>query len=111
MKNVKNIDIKNSDIKKNIKIGNYEAIFYPGNVFHIINNAVNQLIYENSIKLIYNNDYTFTVELTSKSLLYLVSIFETKNVLRGGFKGTIANISISIRSHNNFVKEQVIFML
>ena len=106
--NVKNVDIKNSGIKKNIKIGNYKAIFSE-NAYHIINSAVNQLKYENSIKIIYNNDYTFTVDLTTKSELYLESSFETKNVFRGGFRGIIANTSISISSHNNFVKEQVKF--
>ena len=108
MKNVEKINKKYSAIRNNIKVGSYKALF-PGNVYHIINNAVNQLKSEYSIKLIYNNDFTFTVYLYTNNELYLDSTFETKNVLKGGFKGTIANISTTISSHNNFAIERVNF--
>ena len=104
---VKNVNENNSGSLNNVKIGSYTAVL-PGNVLHKFDNALNKIKYQNSIKLTYNNDYTFTVSLATSNEVYLSSSFATSN-MRGGFSGIVANISTTINSHNNFIKESVNF--
>ncbi len=104
---VKNVNENNSGSLNNVKIGSYTAVL-PGNVLHKFDNALNKIKYQNSIKLTYNNDYTFTVSLATSNEVYLSSSFATSN-MRGGFSGIVANISTTINSHNNFIQESVNF--
>ena len=104
---VKNVNENNSGSLNNVKIGSYTAVL-PGNVLHKFDNALNKIKYQNSIKLTYNNDYTFTVSLATSNEVYLSSSFATSK-MRGGFSGIVANISTAINSHNNFIKESVNF--
>ena len=103
MPNVKNVNENNSGSLDNVKIGSYQAVL-PGNVLYQFDNALNNIKYKNSIILTYNNDYTFTVTLATSNEVYLSSSFDTSN-MKGGFSGTVANISSTINSHNNFIKK------
>ncbi len=104
---VNNVDKYDSKKLNNIKIGSYTTVL-PGNVYHKFDNALNEIINQNSVKLTYNNDYTFTVALTTKNEVYLSSSFAT-NDMKGRFNGLVANISSSIISHNNFPIECINF--
>ena len=104
---VNNVNENDSKNLKNVKIGAYTATL-PGNVLHKFDNALKEIKNQNSVKLTYNNDYTFTVELTTKNEVYLSSSFATNN-MKGGFDGLVANISSSINCYNNFPIERVNF--
>ena len=104
---VNKINKNDSKNLKNVKIGAYTATL-PGNVLHKFDNALKEIKNQNSVKLTYNNDYTFTVELTTKNEVYLSSSFTTNN-MKGGFDGLVANISSSINCYNNFPIERVNF--
>ena len=104
---VNNVNENNSGILNNVKIGSYTAVL-PGNAPYQFDNALNNIKYQNSIKLTYNNNYTFTVTLFTSNEVYLESSFATSN-MKGGFSGTVANISTTINSLNNFNNESVYF--
>jgi DNA-directed RNA polymerase subunit N (RpoN/RPB10) len=106
MPNVNNVDKSESNTINNIAIGSYTA-HLPNNNYNF-NSAVNNLKYKNIIKFYYNNDYTFTIDLSSNNVVSLSSSFQTSNK-RGGFNGIIADMTISIKFFNNFVIERVDF--
>ena len=66
--NVNNVDKSDSLTKNNINVGNYNAIL-PGNVQHTFSNLVKSLKYQNVIKLVYNNDYTFSVIMSTSNVV------------------------------------------
>ena len=105
--NVNNVDKSDSQTKNDINVGNYNAIL-PGNVQHTFNNLVKSLNNQNIIKLIYNNDYTFSVIMSTSNVVKLRASFSSTYV-NGGFDGTVADIKISVNALNNFAIERVDF--
>ena len=105
--NVNNVDTSDSKTKKDIKVGSYKAIL-PGNVQHTFSNFVKSLNYNNIIKLVYNNDYTFSVLMKTSNVVKLKADFSSTDI-KGGFDGTVADINITVNALNNFAIEQVDF--
>ena len=105
--NVNNVDTSDSKTKKDIKVGSYKAIL-PGNVQHTFSNFVKSLNYNNVIKLVYNNDYTFSVLMKTSNVVKLKADFSSTDI-KGGFDGTVADINITVNALNNFAIEQVDF--
>ena len=105
--NVNNVDESDSQTKNDINVGNYNAIL-PGNVQHTFSSLVKSLNYQNIIKLVYNNDYTFSVIMSTSNVVKLRASFSSTHV-KGGFDGTVADINISVNALNNFTVERVDF--
>ena len=105
--NVNNVDTSDSKTKKDINVGSYKAIL-PGNVQHTFSNFVKSLNYNNIIKLVYNNDYTFSVFMKTSNVVKLKADFSSTDI-KGGFDGTVADINITVNALNNFAIEQVDF--
>jgi len=105
--NVNKVDSSESKTKKDIKLGSYKAVL-PGNVKHTFSSFTKSFNYQNKIKLIYNNDYTFSVIMSTSNIVQLNKNFDSGGI-RGGFDGTVADIKITVSALNNFAIERVDF--
>jgi hypothetical protein len=105
--NVNKVDSSESKAKNNIKLGTYQAIL-PGNVRHSFSSFATSFNYQNVIQLTYNNDYTFSVFMSTSNIVKLRNNFDTGGI-KGGFDGTVADIKISVNALNNFAIERVDF--
>ena len=75
---------------------------------HTFSSFTKSFNYQNIIKLFYNNDYTFSVIMSTSNIVKLKNNFDSGGI-RGGFDGTVADINITVNALNNFAIERVDF--